>query len=234
MYKRFFVVCLAVLLFAGIAVAQRTTGVIAGQVTDPQGLAVPGAKVTVSDEATGFKRDITAGEDGSFSVPNLSPASYKVTVTVTNFKTFQTTVTVFVDRTTTVTAKLEIGEATAVVQVESSLITVDTTKATVQGTVTGKQIDSLPLNGRNFLDLAQLDPGVQTVDGGFFVPFEATQRLVGEVTTGDDLEIDVPKGTLTNRTSGKIYSLRPLGDVLEIVKAGGVFAYARQAGFLKS
>ena len=73
-----------------------------------------------------------------------------------------------------------------------------------------------------------------SVDGGFFVPFEATQRLVGEVTTGDDLEIDVPKGTLTNRTSGKIYSLRPLGDVLEIVKAGGVFAYARQAGFLKS
>ena len=177
MYKRLFVLCLAVLLFAGIAVAQRTTGVIAGQVTDPQGLAVPGAKVTVSDEATGFKRDITAGEDGSFSVPNLSPASYKVTVTVTNFKTFQTTVTVFVDRTTTVTAKLEIGAASTVVQVESSLITVDTTKATVQGTITGKQIDSLPLNGRNFLDLAQLDPGVQTVDGGFFDPTK--NQMVG-------------------------------------------------------
>ena len=73
-----------------------------------------------------------------------------------------------------------------------------------------------------------------SVDGGFFVPFEATQRLIGEIKTGDDLEIDVPKGTLTNRTSGKTYSLRPLGDVLEIVKAGGVFAYARQAGFLKS
>jgi len=73
-----------------------------------------------------------------------------------------------------------------------------------------------------------------SVDGGFFVPFEAVQRLVGEVKTGDEMEIDVPKGTLTNRTSGKTYSLRPLGDVLAIVKAGGVFAYARQAGFLKS
>ena len=61
MYKRLFVVCLAVLLFAGIAVAQRTTGVIAGQVTDPQGLAVPSAKVTVSDEATGFKRAFICG-----------------------------------------------------------------------------------------------------------------------------------------------------------------------------
>jgi 3-isopropylmalate/(R)-2-methylmalate dehydratase small subunit len=73
-----------------------------------------------------------------------------------------------------------------------------------------------------------------SVDGGFFIPFEATQRLVGEVKTGDELEINVPNGTLTNRTSGKTYGLRSLGDVLEIVKAGGVFAYARLAGFLKS
>lgn len=73
-----------------------------------------------------------------------------------------------------------------------------------------------------------------SVDGGFFIPFEATQRLVGEIKTGDDLEINVPAGTLKNRTSGKTYGLRPLGDVLEIIKAGGVFAYARLAGFLKS
>jgi len=72
-----------------------------------------------------------------------------------------------------------------------------------------------------------------SVDGGFFIPFESTQRLITEVKTGDDVEINVPQGTLTNRTSGKTYSLRPLGDVLEIIKAGGVFAYARLAGFLK-
>lgn len=73
-----------------------------------------------------------------------------------------------------------------------------------------------------------------SVDGGFFIPFEATQRLIGEVATGDDLAINVSNGTVTNRTSGKTCSLRPLGDVLEIVKAGGVFAYARQVGFIKS
>jgi 3-isopropylmalate/(R)-2-methylmalate dehydratase small subunit len=72
-----------------------------------------------------------------------------------------------------------------------------------------------------------------SVDGGFFIPFEATQRLVGEIKTGDNLEIHVPAGTLTNRTTGTVYSLRPLGDVLDIIKAGGVFAYARQAGFIK-
>lgn len=73
-----------------------------------------------------------------------------------------------------------------------------------------------------------------SVDGGFFIPFEATQRLITEIKTGDEVEINVPAGTLKNLTSGKTYSLRPLGDVLEIIKAGGVFAYARQAGFLKS
>ena len=72
------------------------------------------------------------------------------------------------------------------------------------------------------------------VDGAFCMPFESTQRLITEVKTGDDLEINVPAGTLKNLTSGKTYSLRPLGDVLEIIKAGSVFAYARQAGFLKS
>ena len=72
------------------------------------------------------------------------------------------------------------------------------------------------------------------VDGGFCIPFESTQRLITEIKTGDDLEINVPAGTLKNLTNGKTYSLRPLGDLLDIIKAGGVFAYARQTGLLKS
>ena len=73
-----------------------------------------------------------------------------------------------------------------------------------------------------------------SVDGGFFIHFEATQRLIAEVKTGDDVEVNIPAGTLKNLTSGKTHSLRPLGDLLDIIKAGGVFAYARQAGLLKS
>src|SRR5437660_2668894 len=72
------------------------------------------------------------------------------------------------------------------------------------------------------------------VDGAFCMPFESTQRLITEVKTGDELEIDVPAGALKDLSSGKTYRLRPLGDVLDIIKAGGVFAYARQAGLLKT
>ena len=72
------------------------------------------------------------------------------------------------------------------------------------------------------------------VDGGFLLPFESEQPLMNETRTGDDLEINIPSGTLKNLTRGTSYRLRPLGDVLDIVKAGGLFPYARKAGMLKS
>jgi len=72
------------------------------------------------------------------------------------------------------------------------------------------------------------------VDGGFLLPFESEQPLMNEIRTGEDLEINIPAGTLKNLTRSTSYRLRPLGDVLDIVKAGGLFPYARKAGMLKS
>lgn len=70
------------------------------------------------------------------------------------------------------------------------------------------------------------------VNGGYLVPFEATDRLVDKIKTGDELVIDMGKSTLTNVTDGKVYSLKPLGDVAPIIEAGGVFEYAKEAGML--
>jgi len=72
------------------------------------------------------------------------------------------------------------------------------------------------------------------VDGGFLLPFEAEESLITEIQTGDDLEINIPASTLQNLTRHKTYRLRSLGDVLVIVKAGGIFAYARATGMLKA
>jgi hypothetical protein len=170
MNKRLAVVLVALALVTLNAAAQRTTGSISGQVIDPQDAAVAGAKVVISNEATGFKLELMTSPEGFFSAPDLLPANYKVTITGSGFKTYETVVTVRVGVTTPVNAKLELGAAATVVTVESSAVSVDTTKATVQGVVTGERIDSLPLNGRNFLDLAQQEPGVQLVDGGTFDP----------------------------------------------------------------
>ena len=70
------------------------------------------------------------------------------------------------------------------------------------------------------------------VDGGFLVPFESIERLVERVRTGDEIEIDSSLGKLSNLTTGEEYLLKPLGDVADILKAGNVFEYARQAGFM--
>lgn len=71
-----------------------------------------------------------------------------------------------------------------------------------------------------------------SIDGGFFTPLETTTPLINEVCTGDKLVIDIEAGTLTDKTSGKEYQLKPLGDVLEILKAGNIFEYAKKAGLM--
>ena len=66
------------------------------------------------------------------------------------------------------------------------------------------------------------------VDGGFVIPYETTQQLNKTVMTGDELALDMEKNTLTNLTQNITYELRPLGDVVNIVQAGGIFEYARK------
>ncbi|MBI1338363.1 MAG: 3-isopropylmalate dehydratase [Phycisphaera sp.] len=71
------------------------------------------------------------------------------------------------------------------------------------------------------------------VNGGYLLPCECPTRLVEEVRTGDECSVDVQKGELVNKTTGKTYTLLPLGDAKPIIDAGGVFEYARATGMLK-
>jgi 3-isopropylmalate/(R)-2-methylmalate dehydratase small subunit len=71
------------------------------------------------------------------------------------------------------------------------------------------------------------------VNGGFLLPFEVKEPVWQKIRTGDELDIDVPKGVLRNLTTKESYELRSLGDVLEILKAGDVFAYAKASGLMK-
>ncbi|KAB2925101.1 MAG: 3-isopropylmalate dehydratase [Bacteroidetes bacterium] len=71
------------------------------------------------------------------------------------------------------------------------------------------------------------------IDGAFVAPYETPDRLAQEVRTGDELTLDTAAGTLTNRTQGKEYRLNSLGDVEHILRAGGIFEYARTSGMLQ-
>ena len=71
-----------------------------------------------------------------------------------------------------------------------------------------------------------------SVDGGFFIPFETPDKLVNDIRTGDKLVINVEAGILANNSTDQTYKLQPLGEVAEIVKAGNIFEYARKAGMI--
>lgn len=147
-----------------------STGSISGTVTDPQGAAVPDAKVTVSNKATGFTENFDTGSTGTFTSGGLAPGVYSVRVSAKNFKTLQTTTTVQIGQIASMNAKLELGDSSTVIEVTGSALQVNSEQATVQDVLTAKDIDELPVNGRNFLDLATLEPGVQIQDGSTFDP----------------------------------------------------------------
>ncbi|MCH6575344.1 MAG: 3-isopropylmalate dehydratase small subunit [Bacteroidetes bacterium] len=71
-----------------------------------------------------------------------------------------------------------------------------------------------------------------SVDGGFLIPYESTEKLIDKIKTGDLLEIDLENNSLKNITENQVYSLKPLGNVLPIIQEGGIFEYARKNGMI--
>ena len=163
------------LLFSTLLLAQTNVGngSVQGTVTDPSGAVVSGAKVTITEKSKGVAIVRTSDSKGSYTSGSLIPGVYSVRVEAPGFKTTEVPVTVQVDNTATANVKMEVGQTSQVVEVEASSVSVNTEQPTVQGVITENQIANLPVNGRNFLDLAQLEPGVQIQDGQNFDPTKA-------------------------------------------------------------
>ncbi|HEY1658208.1 MAG TPA: carboxypeptidase regulatory-like domain-containing protein [Candidatus Sulfotelmatobacter sp.] len=162
-------------LFLPATVAAQTsiaTGSIVGTVTDSTGAVLPNAKVTGTGPTGQTLRAVTSST-GGYSLGALIPGPYHVRIEAKGFKTLDLSLDVKVDNAANGSAKLEIGQESTVVEVQGSEVQVNTEQATVQGVLTADQIENLPVNGRNFLDLAQLEPGVQIQDGQNFDPTKA-------------------------------------------------------------
>ncbi len=150
--------------------AQTTvgTGSIVGTVRDPSGAVISEVEVTITNVATGQVIQLVTNSWGSFNSGALIPADYKAQVSAKGFSSAEVLVTVLIGNTATVNVTLRVGNKKEVVEVQDSSSRVNTEQATVQGVLNKEQIENLPANGRNFLDLAQLEPGVQVQDGGNF------------------------------------------------------------------
>lgn len=152
--------------------AQATvgTGSIQGTVLDPNGATVPGAKVTLTSKDTGRKSTLAVSSAGQFNSGPITPGVYILRIEADGFKSVEHEYAVQIGQIASGNVTLELGTSSTVVTVETSNVQVNLDQASVQGVLTQAQIENLPINGRNFLDLAQLEPGVQIQDGNNFDP----------------------------------------------------------------
>src|SRR4051794_5718383 len=155
-----FVAC-ATVIDASPALAQSVSGTILGTVTDASGSVMAGAKVSVINEGTGFTRVVKADSNGEYTVPQLPTGRYTVTSEMTGFKTTAlSNVEVGVDQRVRIDLKLEVGAMSESVSVEAAAPLLQTSSSELGTTVTNQQIEALPLNGRNFVNLTRTVPGV--------------------------------------------------------------------------
>ena len=157
------------LLFSVSALAQSTTGRILGTLTDPSGAAVAGATVVVTDVQRGTSRTMTTDESGDYAAPDLQPGTYKIHVEARGFKSVERP-NVPIEVATDVRADfaLQPGQVSETVTITEEVPLVNTTSATLGGTLSNQEINDLPLNGRNYENLLQLRPGVMRYPGGGF------------------------------------------------------------------
>jgi hypothetical protein len=186
---------LLILLLGLVAFGQTTVsqGSIQGTVTDQTNAVVPDATIAITSRTTGQSVSVRTSSSGTYNSGGLPVGEYQVRVQATGFKTAQLTIAVQIAVTSSGNVKLEVGQETTTVDVQAAAIAVNTEQSAVQGVLSGEQIDNMPVNGRSFLDLAQLEPGVQMQDGVNFDPTKVGYNSVsinGDFGRTPRIEVD--------------------------------------------
>src|SRR4051812_43706544 len=169
---------LSLLASAGICQAQTFRGGISGRVADSTGAVLPGVTVTATNDATGVARTTTTSATGDFSVPDLQLGMYTVEATLQGFQTVRTKVEVSVSQVASVDVKMGLSQVAETIKVTASALMLDTVSTALSNVIRPKQVQDLPLNGRDFTRMLQLAPGV------------AGTSVNGVRTRGNNFQID--------------------------------------------
>jgi hypothetical protein len=189
-------------------------GSIQGTITDSTGAIVPDATIFVLGNDTNSSKTLKSDSSGFYSLGPLTPGPYTVTVTAAGFEKLTVKTVVRTGTATNGNFKLAIGSSTETVEVNAGALQINTDQAGVSDVITKDQIDSLPVNGRNFLDLAQIEPGVILQSGESFDPTKAgysaisTSGVSGRTTRilldGQDITDENVGTTIFNVSQGAI------------------------------
>lgn len=209
---------MAILALQSSAVLAQTTnatGSILGTVTNNSDAVVRGAKVTVTGP-TGQTSTATTSDHGTYSSGLLVPGAYVVRIEAKGFKTAKLPLDVRVGSSASGSVKLQPGPESAVVNEPANEVQVNTEQATVQGVLSASQIENLPINGRNFMDLAQLEPGVQSQDGANIDPTKAGYFAVSVGSRfGRSTRVEVDGVDINDETVGATTESIPASAIQE-------------------
>ncbi|MEO6239463.1 MAG: TonB-dependent receptor [Vicinamibacterales bacterium] len=212
--RRLLLAAFSLLVTVTAAAAQQTTGTIAGRVLDEQKAAVPGATVTAKNDNTGFSRSEVSDAEGLYRITGLPVGSYAVSIEMSGFQPQKRDVPVNVSETVTTDFAVRIAQLSESVTVKAETPLVDTTSSAVGGVVDVRRVENLPLNGRQFANLAVTIPGVGL--GYHSDPTKSTQfspQINGG--NGRNVNYQIDGGDNNDDTVGGLLQLFPLEAIQE-------------------
>jgi len=226
------------LLVGNIAFAQRDLGTLNGTITDPQGAAVPNAKVTIFEEATGLSYQVQSNDSGLYSRPALKPGTYSVTVEASGFqKSQQKGIIVNPGPTTAANIAMQVGSVNETVNVTAAAPLLQTESPVIGVNLNAEQLSQLPLGGqRVFTYLARLSPGVLPAENGARDALGGGFSANGVRSTGENnfllngVDNNVNVIDFINQTSFVIGpSMEAIGE-MQVLTNGYNAEYGRAAG----
>jgi hypothetical protein len=225
-------------MVAALVFGQRDLGTVTGTISDPQGAAIPNAKVSIKDSATGVSYDTVTNESGSFTRPALNPGTYTVVVEAAGFqKAQQSNVLVNPGEPVAVNIALKVGNATETVEVTAAAPLLQTESPAIGENLNAAQVSELPLGGqRTFTFLARLSPGVVPAESGARDALGGGFSANGVRSTGENnfllngVDNNVNVIDFINQTAFVIGpSVEAIGD-MQVITNGASAEYGRAAG----
>ncbi len=244
--KKLFGLALMIVAITSMGVSQAISvngGSIQGTITDTSGAVVPNSQIAIRGTDTGSIKNLTTDSAGFYSVGPLNPGNYTISVASPGFQKLDVKTVVRTGTVTSGSFKLTVGQSSETVEVNAGELQVNTEQAGVSDVLTHEQIQSLPINGRNFLDVAQIEPGVILQSGETFDPTKAGYSAIsvggvsGRTTRilldGQDITDETVGTTIFNVSQGSINEFqlnRSTQDVSGDVTSTGQLLVATVSG----